>query len=159
MTRLDRRTFVGGIASLAATTCLAGPWPESIPAPQGRKFTMDLVCGAIGVGANQREAIRLAAAAGFESVQPSSGELKGMSQAQVGELLQTLRDNQLVRDVLPALEKQAVPVLFRVQNRVLPVEFGAGDCNRLERDRQFDPPLLEDFQVERRRNPRHFVVN
>jgi sugar phosphate isomerase/epimerase len=58
---------------------------------------MDLVCGAVGVQArSQREAIKLAAQGGFESIQPSPGELAGMSAAQLTEVLDLLREQKLV---------------------------------------------------------------
>jgi sugar phosphate isomerase/epimerase len=58
---------------------------------------MDLVCGAIGVRAKgQRDAIRLAAQGGYESVQPSAGELARMSATELNELLDYLRASKLV---------------------------------------------------------------
>ena len=57
---------------------------------------MDLVCGAIGVGADQRKAIQLAHQGGFESVQPSPQELAQLSEGQLNELLGTLRESKLV---------------------------------------------------------------
>ena len=94
MSRINRRVFLGGVASLAGATCLGST--NLLASASERKFTMDLVCGAIGVGANQREAIRLASQGGFESVQPSSDELARMSDRELEQLLGELRDGKLV---------------------------------------------------------------
>ena len=61
-----------------------------------RKFTIDLVCGAIGVQADLRESIRLAQAGGFESVQPSASELAQLSDTQLQDLKQSLQEAKLV---------------------------------------------------------------
>ena len=61
-----------------------------------RKFTMDLRCGAIGVRADLREAIRLAHQYGFESVEPSAHFLSGLSGAELRELLAELKAKNLV---------------------------------------------------------------
>jgi sugar phosphate isomerase/epimerase len=61
-----------------------------------RKMTIDLVCGAIGVSANQREAIELAARHGFESVGVDGGYLAGLSAEQLTELKATLKNKGLV---------------------------------------------------------------
>ncbi|MHB8973421.1 MAG: sugar phosphate isomerase/epimerase family protein [Pirellulaceae bacterium] len=95
MNRMGRRGFLGRVVSLAGATSLLGSrvlWA----APAARKFTIDLVCGAIGVQADQREAIRLAQAGGFESVQPSASELAQLSDAQLQDLKQSLQEAKLV---------------------------------------------------------------
>ena len=51
-----------------------------------RKMTMDLVCGNIGVSANQHEAIELAARYGFESVGADGAFLASLSDDQMSEL-------------------------------------------------------------------------
>lgn len=95
MGRINRRLFLktsaagAGIAVLAAGRSVRS-------AEQKQKFTMDLACGKIGVGANQREAIRLAAQAGFESVAPSAGELAGMSDAERVQCVELLHEQRLV---------------------------------------------------------------
>jgi sugar phosphate isomerase/epimerase len=94
MTGIDRRVFLGGVASLAGV--YLGAAAPRMASDRKRKFTMDLVCGMIGVRANQREAIRLARQGGFESVQPVAGELARMSSSELSELLQLLDENQLV---------------------------------------------------------------
>ena len=95
MSPISRRSFLGHVAA-GAGIVVAGAGSNLWAAEKNRKFTMDLVCGAIGVRANQLEAIRLAAQGGYESVQPSAGELAGMSSDQLGEVLGALRENKLV---------------------------------------------------------------
>jgi sugar phosphate isomerase/epimerase len=95
MTNFTRRSFL----KTATTATLAGTLLQTgAPAADGkkRKFTMDLRCGSIGVRANTREAIRLAAKFGFESLAPSEGELARMSQTEVDEILGLLKENNLV---------------------------------------------------------------
>jgi sugar phosphate isomerase/epimerase len=96
MMLVPRRRFLqyGGMTALAAGLTA---WPRGAAAGQiERKFTMDLVCGAIGVSADQSEAIRLAHAYGFESVAPSPQHLAGLSEGQLDELLTDLRTKGLV---------------------------------------------------------------
>jgi sugar phosphate isomerase/epimerase len=57
---------------------------------------MDLSCGMIGVGADQRQAIRLAQQHGFESVAPDTGPLARLSDDQLQELLADLKAKNLV---------------------------------------------------------------
>ncbi|HMO66839.1 MAG TPA: hypothetical protein PKE47_16750, partial [Verrucomicrobiota bacterium] len=70
--QLSRRRFV------AAGACAAGggrlPAP-AVAAPPPRRFTLDLTPGAVGIGGEPPEIIRLAHAHGFESVQPDAAWL------------------------------------------------------------------------------------
>lgn len=95
-TLMTRRAFVGRVMAGTAAG-LAGSWWSKVgqAAVPSRKFTMDLVCGAIGVQANQREAIRLARQHGFESVAPSAGELAKLTDAQAEALTGELREARL----------------------------------------------------------------
>jgi sugar phosphate isomerase/epimerase len=61
-----------------------------------RKFTMDLVCGNIGVRARLPEAIALAHKYGFESVAPDAGFLRSLSDSEVSELREDLKSKKLV---------------------------------------------------------------
>lgn len=97
MSEINRRGFLrtAGFASLSAAgvslsrgTVLAGE--------QKRKFTMDLVCGAIGVRADQTQAVDLAHKYGFESVAPSSQFLSRLSDSEMEELLGTMKQKNLV---------------------------------------------------------------
>lgn len=63
---------------------------------KSRRMTMDLVCGAIGVSANQREAAELAARHGFESVGAEGGYLAGLSEGQLTDLKGWMKANELV---------------------------------------------------------------
>ncbi len=57
---------------------------------------MELACGAIGVRADQREAIRLAHQFGFESVAPSASLLARLSADELQQLLAELKAKKLV---------------------------------------------------------------
>ena len=94
---ISRRTLLkyGGVA-MATATGLTRWSRQAAAAPSNRQFTMDLVCGAIGVGADLPEAIRLAHEAGFESVAPSPQYLAGLSEAQMDALLAELQAKRLV---------------------------------------------------------------
>jgi sugar phosphate isomerase/epimerase len=59
-------------------------------------MTMDLVCGAIGVEADQREAIELAGRHGFESVGADGKALESMSQGGLADLRVLMKDRGLV---------------------------------------------------------------
>ena len=61
-----------------------------------RKYTMDLVCGNIGVNAPLPEAIGLARRHGFESVAPDAGFLKSAPEARLSELRHQLEEGKLV---------------------------------------------------------------
>jgi sugar phosphate isomerase/epimerase len=65
-------------------------------ASRSRKMTIDLVCGSIGVSANQREAIDLAARHGFESVGVDGNYLASLSNEQIAELKGLLGAKSLV---------------------------------------------------------------
>jgi sugar phosphate isomerase/epimerase len=97
MTYINRRGFlhttaISGFAAVGVTHFASRTWAAS---PK-RKFTMDLVCGAIGVRASQRDAIQLAHKHGFESVGPSAHYLAGLSDDQLDELLGELKKARLV---------------------------------------------------------------
>jgi sugar phosphate isomerase/epimerase len=97
MTDLDRRAFLrtatavglSGVGMLASGRCEAAERGK-------REFTMDLRCGAIGVRADQREAIELAHRYGFESVEPSAHFLAKLPDADLEELLADLKAKNLV---------------------------------------------------------------
>jgi len=92
---MNRRGFLRHATAAVAATGLGA---FAAPAANGRKrkFTIDLVCGAIGVRADLREAIRLAAAHGFESVAPSPGFLAGLSDEDLAELKADMKAKGLV---------------------------------------------------------------
>jgi sugar phosphate isomerase/epimerase len=61
-----------------------------------RRMTINLMPGMIGVRANQVEAIELAHAHGFESVEAMGGELAQMSGDQITELLSMMRSKNVI---------------------------------------------------------------
>lgn len=91
---ISRRSLLGGLvgSGLLWKTARVGKADE-VPV---RKFTMDLVCGNIGVRARLPEAIALAHKYGFESVAPDAGFLKSLSDTEVSELREDLKSKKLV---------------------------------------------------------------
>jgi sugar phosphate isomerase/epimerase len=93
MSSMSRRGLFRGLATWGlalGTTRLLG---DERPA---RKFTMDLVCGNLGVSAKLPEAIALAHRFGFESVAPDIGFLRSSSESQLSELRDGLKAKKLV---------------------------------------------------------------
>ena len=93
MIDLNRREFIGyagtaGIAWGILSMCPPGTVKAQVPK---RKMTMNLVCGAIGVSANQREAIDLAARHGFESVEANGAYLASLADDQLRELKEFMK--------------------------------------------------------------------
>jgi sugar phosphate isomerase/epimerase len=96
MNQLNRRQFIHQttLASLAGGALLAGF--SNAAEVKRRKMTMDLVCGNIGVSANQKEAIELAARFGFESVGADSAFLASLSDEQMTELKSFMKAKGIV---------------------------------------------------------------
>jgi sugar phosphate isomerase/epimerase len=92
----NRRQFIHQttIASLAGGAFFARFSDAAEVKP--RKMTIDLVCGNIGVSANQREAIELAARHGFESVGADGAFLASLSDDQVPELKSFMKAKGIV---------------------------------------------------------------
>jgi len=97
MRTLNRRAFI------QQTTLILAAGPALLPANVGfsadmknRRMTMDLVCGAIGVSANQREAAELAARHGFESVGADGGYLAGLSAGQLADFQGWMKEKKVV---------------------------------------------------------------
>src|SRR5687767_5887394 len=63
--------------------------------PQKRKMTINLVCGSIGVNANQLEAIELAHSYGFESVEAMPAFLASLEKAQLEEILANMKSKSV----------------------------------------------------------------
>ena len=98
MTDLNRRDFIRavtavGVAGAGLSTAVAADANAQSPRPR-RKFTKCLSCGAIGVGADQREAIRLAHRFGFEAVEPSLDFLGQLSQGELQDLLEDMKSQE-----------------------------------------------------------------
>jgi sugar phosphate isomerase/epimerase len=97
MADLNRRVFLKKATAVGlAGVGMLGSRRAAAAAAGKRKFTMDLRCGAIGVRADPREAIRLAHQYGFESVEPSAHFLAGLSGGELHELLAELKAKNLV---------------------------------------------------------------
>ena len=96
MPQPNRRQFIhqATIASLGGVAFFAG-LSDAAEVKQ-RKTTIDLVCGNIGVSANQREAIELAARHGFESVGADGAFLASLSDDQVSELKSFMKAKGIV---------------------------------------------------------------
>jgi sugar phosphate isomerase/epimerase len=104
-TPLSRRRFVQTCAAAGLAAGLArAARPDDGPP---RKFTMDLVCGALGVKADQAEAIRLAKAHGFESVAPDPEYLAALDDGKLRDLRAEMEAANLVWGAA------ALPIEFR----------------------------------------------
>lgn len=92
---LTRREFIFKASILGCTAALS-TWPAS-QAQQAvnRKMTICLSPGSIGVSANQRESIRLAAQFGFETVEANGEFLAGLSDSDTTELLAQMKEKNL----------------------------------------------------------------
>ncbi|MDB4491526.1 sugar phosphate isomerase/epimerase [bacterium] len=89
-TTSSRRHFLqtvsaSALATLAPTSILA-------QAPASRKWTLNLVGGAIGVNVGQKEIIALAQKYGFESVEARPRELAAMETAAIQEVAASVKD-------------------------------------------------------------------
>jgi sugar phosphate isomerase/epimerase len=86
------QTAAVGFTSMAAVRAAAA----AEDAKRARKMTIDLTCGAIGVGANQKDAIALAKKHGFESVAPDAGFLGALSDVDLAALRADMRGARIV---------------------------------------------------------------
>jgi sugar phosphate isomerase/epimerase len=98
MNYLNRREFLHQSFFSSAIACATvGGWVDLSGANLSqRRMTIDLVCGNLGVSANQREAIELAARHGFESVGADAGYLASLSAEQAAEVKDLMRSKALV---------------------------------------------------------------
>ena len=70
-------------------------WPARAEAAK-RKMTINLMCGMIGVQANQGAAVELAHRHGFESVEAMPGDLARLTADELKGLLEAMREKQVV---------------------------------------------------------------
>jgi len=85
------------LAALAFTSPVVLGLPAgTIHSSKSRRFTMDLRCGSIGVEADLKLAIELAAKYGFESVAPEAEFLATLTDSQAAELQVRLQELELV---------------------------------------------------------------
>lgn len=93
---MTRRTFLRSTA-LATGAVAVGAVPyTACSRPASRSFKLALTPGSIGLQVDQREAIRQAAAYGFEAVEPYPSFLADASAAEVEEIRALLETNDLV---------------------------------------------------------------
>jgi sugar phosphate isomerase/epimerase len=85
--RLSRRAFLGATAGLGLAAHSAFAQNRPI------KMTMNLSCGRIGVSAGQEEAIALAKAHGFQSVDPNPGYLAKMDDSALAALRDRMKQD------------------------------------------------------------------
>jgi sugar phosphate isomerase/epimerase len=91
-----RRGFLKGAAAVGLYGVVSRTMPGAAAAAPARKMTIWFSAGAIGVQANQEQAIDLAHRHGFEAVDPYGDYLAGLSQDQLNDLLGSLRSKGLV---------------------------------------------------------------
>ncbi len=91
----SRRCFLASAAAAVASVSVASAKP-SLSIQTKRKFTIDLSAGAIGVKANQLEAIELASKHGFESVLADSGYLSQLDDAGRTDLAEAMKQKNIV---------------------------------------------------------------
>ena len=91
---ISRRTAIKTFAMGTAIAASSSPFRAA--QSSGRKMTVNLMCGMIGVRANQREAIDLAHRHGFESVEPMAGYLADLRKDQLGNLLREMKAKGVV---------------------------------------------------------------
>ncbi|MFV1968694.1 MAG: sugar phosphate isomerase/epimerase family protein [Pirellulaceae bacterium] len=97
MRRYTRRVFIrdmaiGGLGMAGTSAFVSRVRADTAK----RRFTMDLACGRIGVRANLQEAIRLAHANGFESVEPPANQLAKLSATELHDLRAEMANKNLV---------------------------------------------------------------
>lgn len=92
---MNRRQLFKASLQAGILTGLGGPALVAAQDSGKRKFTIDLTPGAIGVKADPQSLLDLAAANGFESVQPNSGYLASLDAAARQEYVAALREKGL----------------------------------------------------------------
>lgn len=90
--KISRRA---ALKTVAAGTLTASLLRAAEPAAI-RRMTINLMCGMIGVQANQRAAIELAHAHGFESVEAMSNDLVRLSETELAELAASMKSKNIV---------------------------------------------------------------
>ena len=95
-TQMQRRQFLKAVAIAGATSSFLNVNSFAQSRDPKRKMTLNLVCGAIGVKADQKRAIELASKFGFESVEAKADYLASLSDGEVDALERLLKDRKLV---------------------------------------------------------------
>lgn len=91
---LSRRVFFQAVGA-AGVSGIARAASGASGHGTGRKMTMDLVCGNLGVKADLPMAINLAHQNGFESVAPDAGYLGQLSDSQLSDFVADLKGKGL----------------------------------------------------------------
>jgi sugar phosphate isomerase/epimerase len=109
MSMTPRRTFIRStaLASLSGFALVSAGVLPAAEEQKKRRMTIDLVCGAIGVSANQREAIDMAARHGFESVGADGRYLASLTGGEFEELKGQMKSKGL------SFGAAGLPVEFR----------------------------------------------
>src|SRR5688572_16150228 len=102
LSRREALKTVSAVLLISPTLLSAAETPAA-----NRKMTINLMCGMIGVRADQRTAIELAHAHGFESVEAMPSDLARMSADEVKELVASMKSKNLV------FGASGLPVEFR----------------------------------------------
>jgi sugar phosphate isomerase/epimerase len=93
MNPISRRDFVRRSALAGISATIFGS--HSLKAAPTRRMTLCLVCGMIGIRADQRKAIDLAHAHGFESVEANGNFLASLSDSQANELMAEMKSKNI----------------------------------------------------------------
>ncbi len=97
MQAISRRSFCRAALVSTAAVGMAPAFAAAAPPGEGkRRMTIDLRCGSIGVRADQRRAVELAARHGFESVEAKTADLGRLSAAELERFLADLTERKLV---------------------------------------------------------------
>src|SRR6056297_4190866 len=97
MQRISRRTWIERTAAtIASTHLLAGKSDANVNVSRTRRFTMNLSCGSVGVGVDQRGAINLASKYGLEAYSADPGFLAKLTDDENSALLEEMKNRDLV---------------------------------------------------------------
>jgi sugar phosphate isomerase/epimerase len=95
LSKLSRREALQAISATLLASAGGVRSAAQSARPGARRMSINLVCGAIGVQADQRSAVELAHAHGFESVEAMPSDLARMSPEEVKELLAGMKSKNL----------------------------------------------------------------
>ena len=92
---MNRRDFIRTSAITGFAASSIGPGLMAAHHKSKRKFTLNFVGGALGIKADQKRSIELAAQYGFESVEAQSSYLAGLSKGQLNDLKGEMKDKNI----------------------------------------------------------------
>lgn len=119
MNHLTRRQFM---LSAAAATMAARVAAAADSGQGDRKFTLALVCSAIGVQGSIRQQMEWASQYGYESIEPSRGDLTRMSSAEIAEFKAEMEERglQWAATYVPVDIREQSDEVFAAQLAALP---------------------------------------